>query len=164
MPERFELRQLSRNIGALLLVFGGLALILQSFWADVLPPPDGFMEVQAVVMNKEQRGTFQDPLFSVTLAYDIESTNGAMEELRSGRRVPLEVYYALSEGQLVTTYYNPSDTFEWRLNLDLTDNSLEDYALGIIMMVFGGFSLIFPTIVRWASREEDFQYTEELPA
>ncbi|MDQ7035397.1 MAG: DUF3592 domain-containing protein, partial [Anaerolineae bacterium] len=150
-----DIRRASRIIGALLTIVGGLVIAFQGFATDMLPPADGFVRADAIITRIEQRGTFRDPTFAITLAYTVTDTDGRSEDLRSGKRVEFDVYDALSEGETVTIGYNPSDPYEWRLLADFhSNNKLNDYALGLLMVLFGGFSLIFPTIVRLASRED----------
>lgn len=156
-----DMRRASRMIGALLLIVGGLVIAFQGFLDDMLPPADGFVRVDAEVVTLEQRGTFREPAFSITLAYSVTKPDGTIEEFRSGRRVEFEVFNTLSQGATVTIDYNPKDPYEWRLTDDFSQNELSDYALGLLMVVFGGFSLIFPAIVRLASREDDFSYQQE---
>lgn len=157
-----DIRRASRIIGALLTIVGGLVIAFQGFAMDMLPPADGFVRVEAVVTTLEQRGTFVDPAFAITLGYTVTNADGDIENLRSGRRVEFDVYNALSEGEVIIIDYNPTDPYEWRLMADFNDNNkLNDYALGLLMVLLGGFSLIFPTIVRLASREDDFRYIEE---
>jgi hypothetical protein len=156
-----DVRRVSRIIGALLTIVGGLVIVFQGFLYDVLPPPDGFVRVEAVVTSLEQRGTFREPAFSITLAYPVTAKDGNTQELRSGRRVDFDVFNVLSEGAKVTIEYNPADPYEWRLMDDFGSSKLNDYALGLLMVIIGGFSLAFPMIIRLASREDDFRYPEE---
>ena len=156
-----DMRRASRIIGALLLIVGGLVIAFQGFLYDMLPPADGFVRVDAEVITLEQRGTFREPAFSITLAYRVTKPDGTIEEFRSGRRVEFEVFNTLAQGDTVTIDYNPKDPYEWRLTDDFSQNKLSDYALGLLMVVFGGFSLIFPAIVRLASREDDFSYQQQ---
>ncbi len=159
-----ELQRLARIIGAWLLTVGGVALIVQPQWTHNLPPPDGYAVAHAYIMNKEQRGTFQSPSFSVTLAYRATSDDAT---IRSGRRVPFEVYHALAEGDTMTIHYDVNNPYVWVPADSYGAQSLNDYVLGILMIVFGLFSLAFPKIISLASREDDFQYREyhdEAPA
>ena len=156
-----DVRRVSRIIGALLTITGGLVLVFQGFLYDVLPPADGFVRTEAEITSLEQRGTFREPAFSMILAYTVTDTEGNTRELRSGQRVDYDVFVALTNGAEVTIEYNPADPYEWRLVDDFSNSKLNDYALGLLMIMFGGFSLAFPMIVRLASREEDFRYPEE---
>lgn len=158
--ERSELRPIARKLGALLVLFGGVALLLQAYLVDLLPPRGGFIETSATVMSLERTGTFQDPAFLITLAYDVSDDNGTIQEFRSGRRVEFEQYFELSEGAIVDISYNPRDPYEWRF-ADRNDK-LSEYGLGVLMIIFGAFSLSFPALINWASRQEDFEFTDEL--
>ncbi len=158
--ERIELIRFGRILGALLVLFGGLALMLQAYLVDILPPRDGFIETSATVINLEQLGTFKNPTFMVTLTYDVDTENGAVEEVRSGQRVEFEQYFELVKGQSVTIHYNPHDTHNWRL--EMNDDELSEVGLGFLMMIFGVLSLSFPTLINWASRQEDFEFKDEL--
>jgi hypothetical protein len=42
-----------------------------------------------------------------------------------------------------------------------TENQLSRYALGLVMLIIGISSLILPIIIRWGSRQEDFELTDE---
>lgn len=157
--ESSELRGASRTIGALLTIVGGLVMLFQAYLVHVLPPADGFQETTAIVSNLEQTGTFREPAFLVSLIYAASNDNGLVEDVRSGRRVEFEIYHTLSEGDEVQIHYNPQDLFEWRLIVP--DSKLNDYGLGLAMLIFGIFSLAFPWIVRWGSRQQDFELTDE---
>jgi Protein of unknown function (DUF3592) len=158
--ESYELRRIARRLGAILVLAGGLVLILQAYLFDVLPPTGGFIDTTATVSHLERKGTFQDPAFLVTLTYSIIDANQQSQEMRSGRRVAYEDYRSLSIGDRVQIHYNPNDPFEWRLILP--ENELSEYGLGLLMVVFAAFSLSFPVILGWASRQKDFDYTDEL--
>jgi hypothetical protein len=154
-----ELREVSRMLAALLTIVGGIVMLFQTYLVYLLPPADGFQETTAIVSNLEQTGTFREPAFLVSLSYTV-SIDGLAEEMRSGRRVDFEIYHTLSKGDEVQIHYNPQDPFEWRLIV--SDSKLSDYGLGLIMLIFGMFSLTFPRIVRWGSRQQDFELTDEL--
>ena len=157
--EANELRQIARILGAILFLTGGIVLVLQSYLFDVLPPADGFIDAQAVVVDLKRTGTFQEPAFLVTLEYSVTNANGTSEIMRSGLRVPYEEYRSLSIGDEVQIHYNPRDLFEWRLILP--NNTLSEYGLGLLMFIFGALSLSLPPIIAWASRQKDFEYTDE---
>ena len=78
--ERTELIRIGRILGALLVLFGGLALLLQAYLIDFLPPRDGFIETSATIIDLEQLGTFKNPRFLVTLSYEIPDENGNIVE------------------------------------------------------------------------------------
>ncbi|GAB5493340.1 MAG: hypothetical protein Phog2KO_35550 [Phototrophicaceae bacterium] len=158
--ERTELIRIGRILGALLVLFGGLALLLQSYVVDIVPPRDGFVETTATIIDLEQLGTFQDPSFMVTLLYEIPDENANFQEVRSGQRVEFEQYFELIEGQTVTIHYNPQENSLWRLELD--SDKLSEFGLGFLMIIFGILSLSFPTLINWASRQEDFEFKDEL--
>lgn len=158
--ERTELFYIGRKLGALLVLFGGVALIIQSYFSAWFPASDGYLPLTATVIDREQIGSFQNPSFLVTLAYDVIQDGEMIEEVRSGQQVEFEQYFELSVGQVIDIVYNPQNLTEWRINKSNTD--LSEYGLGLLMLVFGGFSLLFPTIVRWASRQEDFEFKDEL--
>jgi len=149
-------RQVSRIIGALLTIAGGLVVAFESFFYMRLPPSDGFIRAEATVLSHEQRGTFREPAFSLTLQYRIKVENEPETQIRSGRRVQFEVYYALEDGETVMIEYNPHDPFEWRVTYHFSRSAINDYALGVIMITLGLFSITLPTIIRLASREDDF--------
>jgi hypothetical protein len=157
-----DMRRASRIIGAILTIVGGLVIAFQGFLADMLPPADGFVRVNAVVTTLEERGTFREPAFSVTLAYTVSHPDGETVEFRSGRRVDFLAYNALAKGDIVRIDYNPADPYEWRLTQNFETGKLNDYALGLLMILLGAFSLIFPTIARLASREDDFSQLEKI--
>lgn len=157
--EGLELRRASRTIGALLTIVGGLVMLFQAYLIHVLPPVDGFQETTAIVGNLEQTGTFREPAFLVSLVYTVFDDNDLVEDVRSGRRVEFEIYHTLSEGDEVQIHYNPQDPFEWRLIVP--DSKLSDYGLGLAMLIFGVFSITFPWLVRWGSRQQDFDLTDE---
>lgn len=158
--ERTELSRIGRILGALLVLFGGLALLLQAYLTDILPPRDGFMETSATVIDLEQLGTFKNPTFLVTLEYDISHENNTSEEVRSGQRVEFEQYFGLVESQTVNIHYDPLDASTWRL--EPSNNELSEVGLGFLMIIFGALSLSFPTLINWASRQEDFEFKDEL--
>ena len=158
--ERIELIRFGRILGALLVLFGGLALMLQAYVADIFPPRDGFIETSATIIDLEQIGTFKNPTFMITLTYNVAGENNPNEEVRSGQRVEFEQYFELVEGQSVTIHYNPQDTHNWRLELD--SDELSEIGLGFLMMILGALSLSFPKLINWASRQEDFEFKDEL--
>ncbi|MGB7341395.1 MAG: DUF3592 domain-containing protein [Phototrophicaceae bacterium] len=159
--ERAEIFYIGRKLGALLVLFGGLALIVQSYFGVWFPETDGFLPLTATVIDREQIGSFQNPSFLVTLAYAVPQDDApAIDQVRSGQQVEFEQYFGLSVGQVVDIVYNPQNWTEWRINN--SHNDLSEYGLGLLMVLFGGFSLLFPTIVRWASRQEDFEFKDEL--
>ncbi len=161
-----EFPRLARLIGALLTIVGGVALLMQTVGDEILPPPDGYRETRAEVVDRTRRGTFQDPAFSVTLTYPAlrppqnataSDTDATPETIRSGRRVPFETYYALSEGQQVTIHYKTDDPFEWRLEARPAYSSTPGpYAFGVLMIVIGLFVLALPVILRLALRDDEF--------
>ena len=158
--ERTELIRIGRILGALLVLFGGLALLLQAYLIDFLPPRDGFIETSATIIDLEQLGTFKNPRFLVTLSYEIPDENGMLQEVRSGQRVEFEQYFELTEGQTVTIQYSQQENSLWRLQLD--NDKLSEFGLGFLMIIFGTFSLSFPRLINWASRQEDFEFKDEL--
>lgn len=143
---------LARRVGVLLLLIGAVLLGVQVFGADVLPPPAGRVEASAEVISKAQRGTFQDPAFSVVLSYIAQRR----EQIRAGQRVPYETYHALSEGQIVTIHYNPNEPFDWQLSVPAVTNRPSRYVPGVLLLVIGGFLLALPAIARVALRYDDF--------
>jgi len=157
---RSDLNNIARILGALLVLFGGIALILQAYLVDLLPPQGGFIEAQAMVITRERTGTFQEPAFLVTVSYDVVDDAGNTEEFRSGQRIDFEQYFELSEGDVVTINYDPRDPYDWRI--DDNDNQLSAYGLGALMILFGVLSLAFPALINWASRREDFEFTDGL--
>jgi hypothetical protein len=157
--EANELRRIARILGAILVLTGGIVLLMQSYLFDVLPPAEGFIDVRATVAHLERTGTFQEPAFLVTLNYRVIEPDGTNREMRSGRRVAYEQYRSLSIGDEVQIHYNPRDPFEWRLILP--NNTLSEYGLGLLMFIFGALSLSLPVIMGWASRQKDFEYTDE---
>lgn len=154
-----ELRQASRVLGALLMIVGGAMMLFQTYLVHILPPADGFQETTALVTKLERVGTFRNPAFLVSLSYPISDEDGETQRMIGSQRVDFEIYYTLSEGDSVQIHYNAENPFDWYFVR--IDNSLSDYALGLIMLIFGLFSLIFPVIVRWGSRQEDFELTDE---
>lgn len=154
-----ELRSISRTIGSLLTIVGGLVLLVQIGLGDLTPVPQGYQSETAKVFSREQVGTFQNPAFLVTLEYDISN-----EIIRSGRRVDYELYRSVPTGTEVTIQYNMNDPFEWRITRSPQATTFSDYGIGLLMVIIGGFSLVFPSIVRLASREEDFVQAQRIPA
>ena len=150
-----ELRRISRTIGALLTIVGGVVVLLQIVLGGWSPVPHGFDTTSATVISREQVGTFQNPAFLVTLQYATNESD-TDELLRSGRRVEYELYRNLPHGTEVTIQYNLDKPFEWRITQTPVPPNVSDYGLGLLMIVLGTFSLIFPFIVRLASREDDF--------
>jgi hypothetical protein len=157
--EAYELRRIARLLGAILVLTGGIVLLMQSYLFDVLPPAEGFIDARAVVLHLERTGTFQDPAFLVTLSYQVIHEDGISSPMRSGRRVPYEQYRSLTIGDEVQIHYNPRDPFEWRLIQP--NNTISEYGLGLLMFIFGALSLSLPVILAWASRQKDFEYTDE---
>lgn len=156
-----DVRWVTRLIGALLTIVGGAFIIFQAFLTDVLPLSDGFVRAGAIVTKIEQRGTFQEPTFAIILQYNVTNTDfGVIESLRSIRQVDFEAYSTLSEGDRVRINYNPLDPYEWRLMEDFDVNPMEDYAVGLLLILLGLLLLTLPTIIRLASREDDFRYPE----
>lgn len=158
--EAYELRRIARFLGAILVLTGGIVLLMQSYMFDVLPPAEGFMDARAVVLQLERTGTFQEPAFLVTLNYQVTEADGTIREMRSGRRVAYEQYRSLTIGDAVQIHYNPRDPFEWRL-IQANNNTISEYGLGLLMFIFGALSLSLPIILGWASRQKDFEYTDE---
>jgi len=156
--ERGELFNIGRTLGALLVIFGGLALILQAYFVELIPPRNGFVTSQATVLDLEQTGSFQEPGFMVTLEYSVEHESS--DTIRSARRVAFEQYYDLAIGQVINIHYNPDNVAQWRI--DSLNNELNQYGLGFLMIIFGVLSLSFPILISWASRQEDFEFTDEL--
>lgn len=157
--QRTELRRIARVLGALLVLFGGVALIIQANFDDILPPIRGYVETTGMVIVRERMGTFNEPAFLITLTYDVMTENGGAREVRSGQRVEFEQYYALAEGDVVDLLYNQDDPSEWRVEGENTQ--LSESGLGILMCIFGILSLTFPRLINWASRQDDFEYTDE---
>lgn len=157
--EAYELRRIARVLGAILVLTGGIVLLLQSYLFDVLPPVAGYLEARAQVINLERKGTFQEPAFLVTLSYIVPNNDGTSHELRSGLRVAYEEFRSLSIGDEVEIHYNPNDPFQWRLILP--NNTISEYGLGLLMFIFGALSLSLPPIIGWASRQKEFEYTDE---
>jgi hypothetical protein len=157
--EAYELRRIARFLGAILVLVGGIVLLMQSYMFDVLPPSEGFVDAKAVVLQLERTGTFQEPAFLVTLNYQAIDEDGISREMRSGRRVAYEQYRSLTIGDEVQIHYNPKDPFEWRLIQ--ANNTISEYGLGLLMFIFGALSLSLPVILGWASRQKDFEYTDE---
>jgi len=149
-----ELRHIARVLGALLMVFGGLALLLQGYAGNIFPPATGFVENDAVVVSKERTGTFREPGFLVTLVYTVTDEKGITEEIRSGHRVEFEQYFQLTEGDAVEIHYNPANPHEWRM---VSEDSISEYGLGLLMVILGCLSLAFPALISWASRQDDFE-------
>jgi hypothetical protein len=159
-----DMRRASRIIGAVLTMVGGFVIAFQSFLSAKLPPMDGFTRVEATVIQLDKRGTFREPTFQITLVFPVTQADGSVKEHRSGRKVDFAVFDALSKGDRVKIDYNTHNPYEWRLIDDFYKDELSDYALGLLMILLGSFSLVFPTIVRLASREDDFRYPEDLKA
>lgn len=157
--ERGELFHIGRVLGALLVIFGGIALLLQAYFVELRLPRNGFLLSEATVLDLEQTGSFQEPGFMVTLEYDIEDIE-PVETIRSAQRVAFEQYYELAIGQEILIHYDPENTLEWRI--EPNDNELSQYGLGFLMVIFGALSLSFPILVSWASRQEDFEFKDEL--
>lgn len=150
--EADKIMSIAWRMGALLLLVGVGLLGVQFFGIDVLPPPVGRVEMSAEVISKTQRGTFQDPAFSVVLRYAPQDN----EQIRAGQRVPYETYHALSEGQIVTIHYNPNEPFDWQLSVPPVPNRLSSYVPGVLLLVIGVFLLALPAIARVALRYDDF--------
>ncbi|MEL7432587.1 MAG: DUF3592 domain-containing protein [Chloroflexota bacterium] len=149
-----ELRHIARVLGAMLMVSGGLALLLQGYVGNIFPPTAGFVESEAIVVSRERTGTFREPGFLLTLLYTASDENGMTEEIRSGHRVEFEQYFDLAEGDSVEIHYNPADPYEWRL---VAQDSISEYGLGLLMVILGCLSLAFPALISWASRQDDFE-------
>ena len=159
--ERAEIFYIGRKLGALLVLFGGLALIVQSYFGVWFPETDGFLPLTATVIDREQIGSFQNPSFLVTLAYAVPQDDApAIDQVRSGQQVEFEQYFELIEGQIVTIHYSPQENDMWRLEGD--SGKLSELGLGFLMIFFGALSLSFPSLVNWASRQEDFELKDNL--
>lgn len=154
-----ELRQASQVLGALLLIVSGVVMLIQTYLVTILPPEDGFYETTATVVTLERTGTFRYPAFLVSLSYQAYDKDGQQEEIRSGQRVEFEIYHALSKGDEVQIHYNPDDVYDWRLVMK--DRKLEHYALGLIMLLLGIIAICLPSLLRWGSRQRDFELTDE---
>lgn len=152
-----ELRRIARILGALLVLCGGLALLLQGYLGTVFPPTAGFIETDAQVISRERTGTFREPGFFITLTYVAVDNTGDTSQIRSGHRVEFEQYFDLTEGDIVEIHYNPADPYEWRL---VIDDRISEYGLGLLMVIFGCMSLAFPALISWASRQEDFEQAD----
>ena len=157
--EKTELFSIGRIISALLIISGGIALLAQAYFVDLLPRPDGFINTTATVLDLERIGSFQSPEFLVTLEFHITPTIRAIDTVRSGQRVAFEQYFELAVGDVVHIYYNPDDVSEWKIH---PQQKLSQYGLGILMLVFGTLSLVFPSLINWASRRDDFEFKEQL--
>lgn len=162
LAKESDFPRLARIIGALLTIVGGVALLFQAVGDDILPPPNGYHETRAEVVDRTRRGTFREPAFSVTLLYPVTADDGDRDMIRSGRRVPFEVYNALSETAYVTIHYNPDDPFEWQIeDRPSYSGSPGPYAFGVLMIAIGLFVLLLPVILRVALRYEDFDTIPE---
>lgn len=160
--QRGELLRISRIIGSLLSVIAGLVLIAQTLVTDLVPPPPGFGEAQAVVTNKYQRGTFMEPAFSLALTYEVVLPDTVPQQIRSALRVNYEDYYRLDAGDQIRIHYDMLNPYSWRL---LNQKSgPREYAPGILLTLAGLLSLLFPMIISLASRQKDFEFTEEVEA
>lgn len=149
----------SRWLAASLIAVGLLLILYRAVFVYVLmPQPAGQVQVQAIVTNREQRGTFQEPAFSITLGYVVEESG---DEIRSGQRVSFEDYQALAVGDAVMIAYDSRDPYRWELLGDPTQVSLRDLAPGILIALAGVFVLASPAVLRHASREEDFEHAAE---
>lgn len=151
-----DLGRLSRILGMLLTIVGGFTIAFEGFLYSNIPPADGFIQADAIVLSHEQRGTFREPAFALTIQYMVE-IEGTPTPIHSGRRVEFEYYNALADGDSVLIEYNPQDPFEWRMQEHFLQNSLNDYALGVLMVALGILSGALPTLIRLAAREDDFQ-------
>ena len=157
--EKTELLSIGRIISALLILSGGLAMLAQAYFVDLMPRPDGFINTTATVIDLERIGSFQSPSFLVTLEFNIISTVRNFETVRSGQRVAFEQYFELAIGDVVDIYYDPDDFSEWHIR---AQQELSQVGLGILMMILGALSLVFPTLMNWASRRDDFEFKEKL--
>jgi hypothetical protein len=160
--QRGELLRISRIIGSLLSFVTGLVLIAQTFIIDLVPPPAGYAEAQAVVAAKYQRGTFIEPAFSVTLEYQILHKNGDHQQIRSGLRVDFEEYFRITVGETLRIHYDTNNPYTWQIIRQ--KSGPRDYALGILMGLIGLLSLLFPMIISLASRQKDFEFSEQIEA
>lgn len=156
------LRRLAYGLGIALIALSALSIVSQTIMADLLPPPDGFVQTQAVVTTTLQRGTFHNPSFSVTLAYEVVDRAGHIEALRSGQRVPFEVYNALSEDDVVTVYYDPDDVYNWRLESSLQTRAAAFFMIEFLMMVAGALLVALPALLRHGLRMDDFDFNRDL--
>lgn len=166
VPEAYKqwmvFRRVAAAMGSLIFLLSGLSVLWQVVAADFLPPVDGYIQTQAVVTATQQRGTFQNPAFSLTLAYDVPSTDGSVVELRSGQRVPFDAYNALAEGDVITIYYDPDDVYNWRLSSSLQSQTIEFYTWEFLLMVVGVFIVTSPMLLRFALRMDEFDFNQDL--
>lgn len=154
-------RRMVTVVGLCIFMVGGISMLAQTVAQDFLPSVDGSVQTQAIVTNTVQRGSFQNPVFSVTLAYDV-SYGDSVEAIRSGQRVPFEAYNALTENDVITVYYDPKDVYNWWLSPSLNDNTQDYYVVEFLLMVLGLSILAAPTVLRLALRMDDFDFNHDL--
>lgn len=166
VPESYQqwivFRRVAWGLGCAIFMLSGLSVLWQTVAADFLPPLDGYVQTQAVVTSVQQRGTFRNPSFSVTLAYDVPTQENTFEELRSGQRVPFEAYNVLAEGDVITVYYDPDNVYNWRLSSSLHNQTADFYAWEFLLMVIGVFVIATPMLLRFALRMDDFDFNQDL--
>jgi hypothetical protein len=160
--QRGELLRMARIIAALLSLVAGIVLIAQTMITDLVPAPAGYAETQAQVVGKYQRGTFSEPAFSLTLRYSATDQGQAETEIRSGLRVEYDQYYRTAVGDLVHIYYDSDAPYSWQIVEH--KSGARDYAPGIMLALIGGMLWLFPLIINLASRQEDFEFSEEMKA
>ncbi len=157
--EKTELFSIGRIISALLIISGGLSLLVQAYFIDLLPRPDGFINTTAEVIHLERVGAFQSPSFLVTVEFNIIPTVRNFTTVRSGQQVAFEQYFELAVGDIVEIYYDPDDVSVWQIQ---AQQELDQVGLGTLMLILGALSLVFPTLINWASRRDDFEFKEKL--
>lgn len=160
--QRGELLHMARRIAALLSLVAGLVLIAQSMFTDLVPTPAGYAETQAEVVGKYQRGTFSEPAFSLTLFYRAADPQAGETDIRSGLRVGYDQYFRLAVGDLVRIYYDTADPYSWQIIEQ--KSGARDYAPAIMLVLIGVLLGLFPLIINLASRQKDFEYSEEMKA
>jgi len=144
---------------------GGFVLILIGFWwlfgdtlAIYVSPQRGLITREATVISLDQRGTFQEPAFSVTLSYDVEDESGTMTTIRSGQRVEYSTYARLSLDDVVMIRFDPIAPHEWTLLALPEDNLFTHKMIPAAALMIGGLLLmLLPWLLRVGSRAGDFE-------
>lgn len=154
-PNRWRFGKRLAQVGGLVMVMIGLVWILGQSFAVYVSPQRGLITAEATVISLDQRGTFQEPAFSITLSYPLAAGEGTTT-IRSGKRVDYATYSRLALDDVVTVRFDPVAPHEWTLLTPITDpiRSLIPAAA----LIAGGLLLaLFPWMLRLGSRAGDFE-------
>ncbi len=140
-------------ITALLWIFGQVMPVY-------VPPQRGLIVEEATVSSREQRGTFLEPAFSITLSYEVTEPDGARTNIRSGERVDYDTYSRLNVGDVVMIQFDPVNPHDWSIITIPGSVRVNEVIPALVVLILGLLVAIFPWLMRLGSRAGDFESSE----